>query len=63
MSETETSEDDVVQTVREAIDDVIDKLENHVAKLPVVPRTIATSAIGVLRGILQIPDDIGGDED
>ncbi len=53
----------VIQNVREKIDDLIDQLENEIDKLPGIPKLIATQAVGVLRGVLQIPDDIGGDED
>lgn len=62
---------DLVQTVREKIDDAIDVVENLVdEKLAAVPSVIraplalaANGAFSTIRGILGIPDDIGGDED
>ena len=73
MSDTKLAEKDpgLVQSVREKIDDTIDILEDFaekkLAKVPALMRPplemAANGAFATLRGILGIPDDIGGDED
>ena len=63
--------DGFVQSVREKIDDAIDVLENRadekIANAPSVLQPVmkmsASGAFSTIRGILGIPDDIGGDED
>lgn len=53
------------QLVKEIIDDVLDKLENHAASLPLDdPKGNAVLAgCSMVRRVADIPDDIGGDED
>ncbi|MEM6413208.1 MAG: hypothetical protein AAF720_00940 [Pseudomonadota bacterium] len=71
MSETPTETKSLEQSVREKIDDAIDVVENFAAeKLSKVPTMLrsplelaANGAFATIRGIFQIPDDIGGDED
>jgi len=46
------------QTVKELIDDLIDKVEDKYADQPVVMQGAA-----MVRNVFSIPDDIGGDED
>lgn len=65
------SETTFVEQVREKIDDAIDAVEaavaEKIAKAPAVTRPplemAANGAFGTVRGILGIPDDIGGDAD
>lgn len=65
------SDTNIVQQVREKIDDAIDAVEKAVAdrlaKVPTIVRPAlemsANGAFAVIRGILGIPDDIGGDAD
>lgn len=45
------------QKAREALDDVIDVVEDYAVGFPV-----AQAAAAKAREVLQIPDDIGGDE-
>ena len=67
MSETNTFADEV----REKIDDAIDVVENFaaskLAKLPAIARPplemAVNGAFATIRKIINIPDDIGGDED
>jgi|GEM_PF-3421217 len=66
MSETQ------VQKLREEIDDLLDKAEDAVDQFieGTVPGILkgtasmfAKQGFGLIRGVLNIPDDIGGDED
>lgn len=53
-----------VDVARQMLDDLIDIPENWATANPDDPRAAAvTSACKVLRDILNLPDDIGGDED
>ncbi len=48
------------QFIRELIDDLLDKLE---VKAAGTGTPIDDAILASIRGVLQIPDDIGGDED
>ena len=48
------------QFIRELIDDMLDKLEEKAAG---TGTPIDDAILVAIRGVLQIPDDIGGDED
>ena len=50
--------------MREALDDLIDKLENKIASTPTkVDDAVILPLLTMLRETLNIPDDIGGDDD
>ena len=46
------------QTVKELIDDMLDKVEDKYADNPVLMQ-----GVGVVRSVFSIPDNIGGDLD
>ena len=45
------------QTVKEVIDDALDQVESRTDNVAV------RESIGLLRKVMDIPDDIGGDDD
>lgn len=52
------------QMVKEAIDDLLDKLEDKIKESETTLDDVyAQKMIDYLRKVMDIPDDIGGDED
>lgn len=59
----EPAEKQAIQKAREKVDDALDILEDAIQELPRVVRFAANAAVRIIRGIFDVPDDIGGDED